>query len=168
MSPRSARPFTPREERIGSTAIKFWSRLNTWVYRASGGRLGGRFPSGAPVLLLTTIGRKSGRPQTAPLLYLRDGDTYIVVASKGGMSHHPLWFKNLEANPHVEMEVGRDTMPMTARRATEHEKAALWPKLVAMYSSYADYQARTDRDIPVVILAPRNTEPRRSERPSTT
>jgi deazaflavin-dependent oxidoreductase (nitroreductase family) len=155
MSAKTARPFTPREEKFGSAVIKVMSRCNTWIYRISGGRVGGRFPSGAPVLLLTTIGRKTGRPQTAPLLYLKDGDNYVVVASKGGMSHNPLWFKNLEANPSVEIEVGNHKLPMTARRATDTEKTALWPKLVAMYASYADYQARTERDIPVVILKPR-------------
>jgi len=154
MSAKTTRPFTAREEKIGTALIGVMSRLNTWVYRISGGRLAGRFPGGAPVLLLTTIGRKSGQHQTAPLLYLQDGDTYVIVASKGGMSHHPLWFKNLEANPRVEIEVGRRKMEATARRATSEEKAALWPKLVAMYSSYADYQARTTRDIPVVIVTP--------------
>jgi deazaflavin-dependent oxidoreductase (nitroreductase family) len=154
MSAKTARPFTPREEKVGSAVIKVMSRLNAWVYRVSGGRLTGRFPGGAPVLLLTTIGRKSGQPQTAPLLYLMDGDNYIVVASKGGMAHHPLWFKNLEANPRVEVEVGNRKLPATARRASDDEKAVLWPRLVKMYSSYADYQARTSRDIPVVILTP--------------
>ena len=71
------------------------------------------------------------------------------------MSQHPLWFKNLEANPRVDVEVGQRAMPMTARRATDAEKTTLWPRLVAMYPSYADYQARTTRDIPVVILTPR-------------
>jgi len=155
MSAKNPRPFTPREEQIGTAVIGLMSRLNTWVYRLSGGRLAGRFPGGAPVLLLTTIGRKSGQPKTAPLLYLQDGDDYVVVASKGGMSQHPLWFKNLEANPRVEVEVGSRKIEATARRATREEKAALWPKLVGMYSSYADYQARTTRDIPVVILTPR-------------
>ena len=155
MSAKNPRPFTPREEQIGTAVIGVMSRLNTWVYRLSGGRLAGRFPGGAPVLLLTTIGRKSGQPKTAPLLYLQDGDDYVVVASKGGMSQHPLWFKNLEANPRVEVEVGSRKIGATARRATREEKAALWPKLVGMYSSYADYQARTTRDIPVVILTPR-------------
>ena len=155
MSAKNARPFTPREEKIGTTVIGLMSRLNTWVYRISGGRVAGRFPGGAPVLLLTTIGRKSGQPQTAPLLYLQEDDAYVVVASKGGMSQHPLWFKNLEANPRVEIEVGSRKMQAMARRATTEEKTVLWPKLVAMYSSYADYQARTTRDIPVVILTPR-------------
>ncbi|MBI3784388.1 MAG: nitroreductase family deazaflavin-dependent oxidoreductase [Deltaproteobacteria bacterium] len=155
MAAKQPRPFTPRQEKIGTSVIKAWSRFNTWLYRVSGGRLLGRFPGGAPVLLLTTIGRKSGEPKVAPLLYLADGDNYVVVASKGGMSHHPLWYKNLEANPNVEVEVGKRKLPMIARRASDGEKAALWPRLVAMYSSYADYQARTPRDIPVVILSPR-------------
>ena len=154
MSAKQARPFTRREEKIGTALIGVMSRLNTWIYRLSGGRIGGRFPGGAPVLLLTTTGRKSGRPQTAPLLYLQEGDSYVVVASKGGMAENPLWFKNLEANPRVEIEVGNRKLPATARRATDAEKAALWPRLVAMYSSYADYQARTTRSIPVVILTP--------------
>src|SRR5512140_3697779 len=108
MSDKQPKPFTPRQEKVGTAVIKVMSRLNTWIYRVSGGRMGGRFPSGAPILLLTTIGRKSGRPQTAPLLYLKEGDAYVVVASKGGMADHPLWFKNLEANPLVEVEVGSE------------------------------------------------------------
>jgi len=156
MSAKNLRPFTPRQEKIGNAVISVMSRLNTWIYRASGGRIAARFPGGAPVLLLTTVGRKSGQRQTAPLLYLKEEDNYIVVASKGGMAHDPLWFKNLEANPRVEAEVGSRTMAMTARRASNDEKGDLWPKLVAMYPSYADYQARTTRDIPVVILTPRS------------
>ena len=156
MSPNKVRPYTPRQERVGNAVVKIMSRLNTWVYRLSGGRIGGRFPGGAPVLLLTTIGRKSGRPQTAPLLYLQEGEAYVVVGSKGGMPHHPLWVKNLEANPQVEIEVGAQRMTMRARRATDAEKAVLWPRLVAMYPSYADYQARTTRQIPVIILTPRS------------
>jgi deazaflavin-dependent oxidoreductase (nitroreductase family) len=155
MSAKQPRPFTPREEKIGTAVIKLMSRVNTWAYRLSGGRLTGRFPNGAPVLLLTTTGRRSGQPQTAPLLYLTDGNNYVVVASKGGMANDPLWFKNLAANPNVEIEVGSRKMPATARRATDEEKAVLWPRLVAMYPSYADYQARTTRNIPVVIVAPR-------------
>ena len=155
MPSTESKPFTPRQEQIGSVVIKNLSRFNTWLFRVSSGRLGARMPGGQPVLLLTTIGRKSGQPQTAPLLYLKDGDRYVVVASKGGMSHHPLWFKNLEANPRVEVEVGNEKLAMTARAATVAEKAVLWPKLVAMYPSYADYQKRTTREIPVVLLMTR-------------
>lgn len=130
------------------------SRANVWAYRLSGGWLGGRFLGGAPVLLLTTVGRRSGQPRTAPLLYLSEGDDLVVVASKGGMSHHPLWYRNLEANPRVEVEIGNQRRTMVARPATATEKAALWPRLVAMYRDYDAYQARTERDIPVVILSP--------------
>jgi F420H(2)-dependent quinone reductase len=152
---RAPRPFTKTETAIANPIIKAMSRLNTWAYRASDGKLGGRFLRGAPVLLLTTVGRKSGVPRTAPLLYLRDGEQLVVVASKGGMDHHPLWYHNLVANPEVEVQVGGARLPMRARTASAEEKAALWPKLVAMYRDYADYQARTSRDIPVIILSPR-------------
>lgn len=163
MEELKGRPFTTTEERIGTFVIKWMSAINTWVYRLSAGRIGGRFLRGAPVLLLTTIGRKSGQPRTAPLLYLEDGDDLILVASKGGMSHSPLWFYNLEANPDCEVEIGKRRTPMTARRATSDEKRALWPQLVAMYRDYDDYQARTTRDIPVVILSPRRGKPQRSK-----
>src|SRR5512143_3382299 len=149
------RPFTPTEVAVANRVIKVMSRLNTWAYRASRGRIGGKFLRGAPVLLLTTVGRKSGRPQTAPLLYLRDGERVVVVASKGGMDHHPLWYRNLVAQPDVEVQIGGQVQPMRARTADEAEKRELWPRLVAMYRDFADYQARTTRDIRVVILAPR-------------
>jgi len=155
MAEKKLRPWTKREEKIGSSVVKTMSVLNTWAYRLTGGRLGGKFVGGAPVLLLTTIGRRSGQPRTAPLLYLQEGESYVIVASKGGMSHHPLWYHNLQSNPEVEVEVGREKKRMVARRASKEEKATLWPKLVAMYKSYDDYQARTERDIPVVILEPR-------------
>jgi deazaflavin-dependent oxidoreductase (nitroreductase family) len=152
MPPRTPRPFTPAEERIGSVVVRVMSVLNTWVYRASGGRIGGRFLRGAPVCLLTTRGRRSGQPRVAPLLYLRDGENVVVVASKGGMSHHPLWYRNLEADPDVVVQIGRETTKRRARLASADEKRRLWPQLVAMYPDYDDYQARTERDIPVVIL----------------
>ncbi len=155
MPDQKLKPYTATEEKFGSALIKVMSVLNTWIYRISGGRIGGKFLRGAPVLLLTTIGRKSGKPRTAPLLYLRDGEKIVIVGSKGGMSQHPLWYKNVEANPDVEVEIGSERSKMLARRATDEEKAALWPKLVAMYRDFDDYQARTERNIPVIILSPR-------------
>jgi deazaflavin-dependent oxidoreductase (nitroreductase family) len=149
------RPYTKTEVAIANPLIKWMSRLNTWAYRASGGRIGGKFRGGAPVMLLTTIGRKTGARHTLPLLYLRDGDAIVTVASKGGMDHHPLWYKNLAANPDVEVQIGTRVEPGRARTASEAEKTALWPKLVAMYPDYANYQARTTRSIPVVIIDPR-------------
>ncbi len=149
------RPFSAREEKILSFVLKFVSRANVWVYRVSAGKIGGRWLRGAPVLLLTTIGRKSGKRRTTPLLYLAKGHDIVLVASKGGMSHDPLWYKNLQVNPEVEIEIGREKRQMVARTASKDEKAALWPKLVKMYRDYEDYQARTRRDIPVIILSPR-------------
>jgi deazaflavin-dependent oxidoreductase (nitroreductase family) len=154
VSETRAKPFTPAQERFGTAVIKVMSALNVLAFRWTGGRLGGRFLRGAPVLLMTVTGRRSGQPRTVPLLYLRDGQNLVIVASKGGMSHHPLWYRNIEANPRVEIEIGRDRRWMLARRASADEKRMLWPKLVAMYSDFDDYQARTTRDIPVVILSP--------------
>lgn len=155
MAETKARPFTPTEERIGSFVIGWMSALNTWMYRMSGGKIGGRWLRGAPVLLLTARGRKTGQPRTSPLLYLEDGPNLVIVASKGGMSQDPLWFRNLEANPDVEVEIGSRKRAMRARRASDEERAALWPRLVAMYPDYDHYQARTTRRIPVVILSDR-------------
>jgi deazaflavin-dependent oxidoreductase (nitroreductase family) len=147
-------PYTPTQERVGSLLIQALSRATVLLYRISGGRIGGRWLRGAPVLLLTSVGRKSGEPRTTPLLYLRDGENLIVVASKGGMSHHPKWYLNLEAHPEAEVEIGSERRKVRARRANDAEKTALWPRLLAMYRDFDDYQARTERNIPVVILEP--------------
>lgn len=155
MPDREIKPFTPAQERFGHIVIRILSTLNVFVFRFSKGRLGGRFLRGAPVLLLTTIGRKSGERRTAPVLYLADGERFVVVASKGGFSTHPLWYKNLESNPNVEVELRGEQKKVTARCASDAEKRVLWPKLVAMYRDFDDYQARTQRKIPVVILSPR-------------
>lgn len=151
---KPARPFTKTEVAIANPLIKIMSRLNTWIFRASGGTLGKTWLRGAPVMLLTTIGRKSGQRRTTPLLYLRDGDTVVCVASKGGMDHHPLWYRNLQATPEVEIQIGTHVRRMRATTATAEQKAAYWPKLIEMYRDFDDYQARTSRDIPVIILRP--------------
>jgi deazaflavin-dependent oxidoreductase (nitroreductase family) len=155
MPTKPAKAFTPGQEKILHTVMKPLSKGTVWLYRLSRGRLGGRWLRGAPVMLLTTIGRKSGEPRTVPVLYLRDGDRVIVVASKAGVSRHPLWYGNLEANPEAKIEIRGEEMPMIARRASSEEKSALWPRLTQMYRDFDDYQARTQRDIPVVILTPR-------------
>jgi deazaflavin-dependent oxidoreductase (nitroreductase family) len=155
MAEPTQRPWTPTEERLGTLAVRAMSAVNTWIFRASGGRLGSRFLRGAPVLLLTTTGAKSGARRTTPLIYLADGARVVLVASKGGMRHSPAWYHNLITKPECEVQIGAGTTRMTARRATPEEKVALWPKLVAIYRDYDDYQARTSRDIPVLILTPR-------------
>jgi deazaflavin-dependent oxidoreductase (nitroreductase family) len=150
-------PWTPTQERIGTVAVRIMSVLNTLAFRVSGGRIGGRFLRGAPVCLLTTTGARSGTRRTTPLLYLEDGADIVVVASKGGMSHSPAWYFNLMKHPDCEVEVpgGGGVLELRARRASDAEKAARWPKLLAIYPDYADYQARTSRNIPVMILSPR-------------
>ncbi|WP_375482540.1 nitroreductase family deazaflavin-dependent oxidoreductase [uncultured Mycobacterium sp.] len=134
--------------------IKWMSRINTWLYKATGGRIGGKFLQGAPVALLTTTGRKTGQPRVSPLLYLRDGDRVLVVASHGGREKNPMWYLNLKANPKVQVQIKKEVLNLTARDATEEERAKYWPRLVEMYSSYEDYQSWTDRKIPIVICEP--------------
>jgi deazaflavin-dependent oxidoreductase (nitroreductase family) len=108
----------------------------------------------APILLLTTTGRRSGRERTTPVLYLEDGGRFVIVASLAGAPRHPAWFLNLEANSLVRLQVRSRHFAATARRASIEEKAQLWPRLVTMYPAYEDYQKRTTRDIPVVIVTP--------------
>ena len=148
-------PWTRTQERLVSPIIRVMTLLNVWAYRLTGGRMGGTFLQGAPVCLVTVKGKRSGTLRTVALLYLAAGDDVVLVASKGGMSHHPAWYHNMIANPDVEVQIGSTTRRMRERRASSAEKAALWPRLIAMYRDYDDYQARTTREIPVMILSPR-------------
>ena len=133
---------------------KWMSRLNTYMYRRGGGEgLGGTFQN-IPVALLTTTGRKTGEPRVSPLLYLREGDRVILVASRGGSDKNPLWYLNLKANPKVSVQIKDEVLQLQARDATEAERAEYWPKLDAMYPSFDDYRSWTDRVIPVVICDP--------------
>jgi F420H(2)-dependent quinone reductase len=136
-------------------AIRAIGALNTWIYRLSSGKIMGRMPTGAPICLLTTTGRKSGQRRTVPLLYLADGDDLIVVGSQGGAPRHPGWFLNLEANPQGEVELGRRRVPVTARRLSDEERDRIWPRLVAIYPPYEEYRRGTTRSIPVVRLSQR-------------
>ena len=136
--------------------VKWMSAANVWLYRKTQGRWGGTF-RGVPVVLLTVIGRKSGQPRTKPLLYLRDGDDVIVVASTGGMAKHPQWYLNLEANPDCRIVIDNVETLRTARTASPEEKARLWGPLNDLYQDFETYQtwAGDSREIPVVILEPR-------------
>ena len=107
-----------------------------------------------PTLLLTTVGRKSARLLTLPLIFGRSGPNYVVVASKGGAPTHPSWYLNLQANPEVKVQVKAEKFTARAYTADAAERAALWPKMVQIYGPYAQYQAKTDRQIPVVVLTP--------------
>jgi deazaflavin-dependent oxidoreductase (nitroreductase family) len=128
---------------------------HTVAYRLTGGLIGHRFPGAPPSLLLDHVGAKSGTKRTSPLTYLRDGDDFVIVASKGGHPSNPGWFYNLRANPDTTIQVGSKRRPVHAREANPEERTRLWPKVVEIYSGYAGYQKRTDREIPLVILEPR-------------
>jgi deazaflavin-dependent oxidoreductase (nitroreductase family) len=136
-----------------AAAQKWAAKLHASVFRATGGRIGGRMV-GSPVLLLVTTGRKSGQRRTTVLLYLEDRGRYVIVASNGGTATHPMWWLNLQADPEATVDVGGRKTYVRATEARGEEKARLWQRLVRMYPSYEDYQKRTDREIPVVILEP--------------
>ena len=137
-----------------TTIIKWMSRAQTWIYRKTDGRLGGTFLQGAPVALLTTTGRKTGEPRVSPLLYLREGNRIVLIASKGGAAANPLWYLNLKANPKVSVQIKDEVLHLTARDANEQEREHYWPKMATMYTSFDDYQSWTNRVIPVVICDP--------------
>ncbi len=109
---------------------------------------------GVPTLLLTTTGRRTGEPLQLPLIYGEDNGNYIVVASKGGAPGHPAWYLNLAENPDVRLQVGSQRFNARARTATAAEKPALWKKMAGIWPAYDEYQQKTTRDIPVVILEP--------------
>lgn len=124
------------------------------AYRESNGEVGYLW-NGATSLLLTTTGRKSGAARTSALIFARDGDDYLVVASMGGAPQHPSWYLNLTANPEAEVQVKGDHVPVTARTATDDEKPRLWKIVTEQWPNYDVYQTRTDRVIPLVVLSPR-------------
>jgi F420H(2)-dependent quinone reductase len=130
-------------------------RLHTAAYRATNGLVGHRIPGGPSMLLLDHVGAKSGARRTSPLLYVEDGPNLVVVASKGGHPRHPAWFHNLRANSETTVQVGSERRPVRARVATAEERRRLWPRAVKAYRGYSDYQRRTGREIPLVILEPR-------------
>jgi F420H(2)-dependent quinone reductase len=124
------------------------------LYRRSGGRLGHRPPGLPQMLLLDHVGARSGVRRTSPLVYARAGEDYVLVASKGGYPRHPAWFHNLRAHPDTTIQVGRRTIPVHARVASEEERERLWSRCLAVYRGFGGYQARAGRTIPLVILSP--------------
>ncbi|HEU4360990.1 MAG TPA: nitroreductase family deazaflavin-dependent oxidoreductase [Mycobacterium sp.] len=150
----------PRALNSASTGafIKWMSRANTWAYKATGGRLGSKWRLGRqhfgdvpPVGILTTTGRKTGEPRESPLLFLREDNRVILVASQGGRTNNPMWYLNLKANPKVAFRIRNEVLQLTAREATESERAEYWPKLDAMYPDFANYRSWTEREIPIII-----------------
>ena len=141
--------------------FKWMSRINTWAFRATDGRVGAKWRLGSkpvatppPVGILTTIGRKSGEPRDSPLLYLREGGRIVVVASQGGRDTHPMWYLNIKTHTTVTFQTKRERLSLVAREATDDERDHYWPKLDAMYPDYANYRSYTSRKIPIIICDP--------------
>jgi deazaflavin-dependent oxidoreductase (nitroreductase family) len=131
--------------------VRRMSRFHRRLYQLSGGRVGKRFVDN-DMLLLTTTGRSTGSSHTVPLLYLREGDTIVLIASYGGRDRHPVWYLNLVANPEVQIQIVNQRFNALARTADAEERASWWPRVVDAYADYAVYQTRTERVIPVVLL----------------
>ncbi|MFD3561351.1 nitroreductase family deazaflavin-dependent oxidoreductase [Streptomyces sp. NPDC058686] len=131
-----------------------WVAEQARLYEESGGTEGTTLPGpmSAPCLLLDYQGRRSGQWRRTVLIYDRDGDDYLIVASKGGDDQHPEWYLNLEANPDVRLRVGTERFTARAETLSPEEKARVWPHLVEIFPPYEDYQKKTERDIPVVRL----------------
>ena len=128
--------------------------VNRWLLRASSGRIGGSF-AGAPVYVLITMGRKSGKERAQPLLFIEDGENLAAAASNFGHDHHPAWYLNLKANPNVIVEKRGERVPMAAEEAEGEERARLWERFAELYVAYSVYETRTDRHIPVIVFKPR-------------
>jgi F420H(2)-dependent quinone reductase len=142
-----------RNSRFLAVLLKYFARVHIWVYRRTNGRLGARL-LWFPAALLTTTGRKSGEPRTTPTLYLRDGDPVILPASFGGRAENPMWYLNLEVNPAVQVQIRAERLALSARDATDEERARYWPPLMRMYPPYRGYREATDRIIPLVVCEP--------------
>ena len=124
------------------------------VYRETAGERGYHW-RGTTILLLTTTGRSSGEPRTTPLIHRTDGERWVVVASKGGAPNHPGWYENLRSDPSATIEVKGEEIPVVATTASGEERSRLWSLMTEVYPAYDDYQLRTDREIPVVVLTRR-------------
>jgi F420H(2)-dependent quinone reductase len=139
---------------LGATGLRAVGKLNAPVYRLTGGRVGGKLGK-APILLLTTTGRKSGQPRTAPVLYLADEDRFVVINTNAGNDKTPAWSLNLRANPEAEIEIGRKRIPVRSRLAEGEERADLWRRHMQQYEGWDFYESQLDREVGVFVLEPR-------------
>ena len=133
--------------------VNDWNAGIIKEFRANGGKVGGQF-EGAPLLLLHTTGAKTGQERVTPVMYRVVGESYAVFASKAGAPTHPDWYHNLVANPSVRAEIGTQTLAFTARPAQADERERIWAAQKAEFPGFADYEAKTSREIPVVVLEP--------------
>lgn len=139
---------------IPASVLRTAGKLNVPLYRLSHGRIGGKVGK-APVLLLTSIGRRSGQPRTAPVLFMHDGANLVVIGSNAGNAKAPAWSHNLKANPAAEVEIRRERRLVRARVAEGEERRRLWDAMNSEYEGFEDYRERTSRDIAVFVLEPR-------------
>jgi F420H(2)-dependent quinone reductase len=139
---------------LGATGLRLVGKANAPIYRLTGGRVGGKLGR-APILLLTTTGRKSGQPRTAPVLYLADEDRFVVINTNAGNDKTPAWSLNLRANPEAEVEIGRRRIPVRSRLAEGEERADLWRRHMQQYEGWDFYESQLDREVGVFVLVPR-------------
>ncbi|HEX3609780.1 MAG TPA: nitroreductase/quinone reductase family protein [Solirubrobacterales bacterium] len=150
----SDRAFARFSHSLGARGLRWAGKMNVPLYRATGGRIGGKV-NRAPVLLLTTTGRKSGQKRTAPVVYLADGANVVVINTNAGNARVPAWSLNLKATPEGEVELGRRRYPVRARIAEGSERDGLWRRHNEQYAGFDDYQDRLDREASVIVLEPR-------------
>lgn len=134
-------------------AVQVMNSVVMFLYRATGGRFPSRMQK-APIMLLTTTGARSGKRRTNPVLFVVDGENFATVASAGGAQRNPAWFVNLMHNPEATITIRRKSRKVRAREATPEERTRLWPLLASLYTTYNDYQKKTKREIPVVVMSP--------------
>ncbi len=147
-------PIPEKHIKLVKFVMRWASRLQVAVYRMSKGRLMRNFIGGYPICVVTTTGAKSGKQREIPLIHLPHGDNKLLVASQGGMSRNPVWYHNVKAHPEVRILVDGVEKRYRARQVSDEEKAALWPHLLSLYPDFDEYQARTDRNIPVFSCEP--------------
>ena len=143
-------PMSDKEYRRTKSIIRWFARFNVWVYRLTGGRLMNKF-SGCDICLVKMTGAKSGKVRWMPVMYVPWKEGILMVASLGGAPKNPAWYNNLVAHPDIEFQYRSTRKSLRARQVYGEEKAAVWPTCVEYYPPYADYQVRTDREIPVFI-----------------
>lgn len=155
------KPARLLDSELATAVARYAGRAHTWIYRRTGGRVGGNlrlaagFRKPAPTLLLEHQGRKSGKTFVSPLLYITDSGNVITVASALGRTENPQWYRNLLAHPDTYIEIGPDRRAVRAVVADASERARLWPRLVDAYADFDSYQSGTEREIPVIVLQPR-------------
>ncbi len=136
--------------KVGQRLIRFFTQSHVSLYRLTNGKVGG----GKSLLILTTTGRKSGVERSTPLFFFPDGDNFIIIASYGGAPKHPTWWLNLQGNPKAKIQIRSRVLSVTARQADAEESKRLWAIIAENYKNFVEYQSRTTREIPIVILTP--------------